>query len=574
MNVYFTSLIFVLYFTTISFGSTMSARIRLRNRMQEIMSEFIETHKLGYKIARQKLGLTPKFLVLENILSLSKLGKTGILLLKVKFNTDEGPFEGSLAIKEFSSPEEAQKLVQINDWLMRRIQNNPRVHIPQIFSAGGNFIVYEGIDGESFQESTLQPLIKLRLAGNALATFHTPYSSPVNFNRYYGLLLKMIQGLPISEDRKHKLQSFGLSFLYYYQKNYSGVNSYGDFHPGNIMLSDDGETAYLIDPEFVEGDIGADRFEDVSNFFVFDAYMEFLNKESLNTTFEQINLFLDSYNQFLRHYDTSLEQIYANTHWLAMLFHLGLVSLLKGAVVVQSMKNMDSFDIIDPESHGVEEIIQSYRLCRYIWNMGIQYLPKNAFPRTMPPQPTEDGYLLTWPIIGNIVLDMCRHDSLLKFAFNFPVSEEQMTLERALSLFHLKDKKTLSNKIKDLNNLVKIDILDINSKDLVVLKSDWKQLLGIPLHYDANWEATAKILYSFWRKNPINMLVSVLSSFHSVSITELENSKIFDKKELKIILQDAESLQIINLTKDTVTINSQWRFILGIPYFFDPKFFD
>ena len=206
--------------------------------------------------------------------------------------------------------------------------------------------------------------------------------------------------------------------------------------------------------------------------------------------------------------------------------------------------------------------------------MGIQYLPKNAFPRTMPPQPTEDGYLLTWPIIGNIVLDMCRHDSLIKFALNFPVSEEQMTLERALSLFHLKDKKTLSNKIKDLNNLVKIDILDINSKDLVVLKSDWKQLLGIPLHYDANWEATAKILYSFWRKNPINMLVSVLSSFHSVSITELENSKIFDKKELKIILQDAESLQIINLTKDTVTINSQWRFILGIPYFFDPKFFD
>ena len=76
----------------------MSARIRIRNRMQEIMSEFIETHKLGYKIARQKLGLTPKFLVLEQILSLTKLGKTGILLLKVKFNTDEGPFEGSLAI--------------------------------------------------------------------------------------------------------------------------------------------------------------------------------------------------------------------------------------------------------------------------------------------------------------------------------------------------------------------------------------------------------------------------------------------------------------------------------------------
>ena len=552
----------------------MSARIRLRNRMQEIMSEFIESHKLGYKIARQKLGLTPKFLVLENIYSLTKLGKTGILLLKVKFNTDEGPFDGSLAIKEFSSPEEAEKLVQINDWLMNRIQNNPRVHIPQIFSAGSNFIVYEGIDGESFQESTIQNVIKLRLAGNALATFHSPYSSPVNFNRYYGLLLKMIQGLPISEDRKHKLQSFGLTFLYYYYKEYSGVYTYGDFHPGNIMISDDGETAYLIDPEFVETEISADRFEDIANFFVFDAYMEFLNKESLTETFEKINLFLDSYNSFLKHYDTSLEQIYANTHWLALLFHLGLVSLLKGAVVVQSMKAMDSFDIIDPESHGVEEIIQSYRLCRQIWNLGIQYLPKDAFPRTMPPQPTEDGFLLTWPIIGNVVLDMCKHDTLLKFIFNFPASEEQMTLDRALNLFHIKDKKALSNKIKETNSLVKNDVLEINSKDLVILRSDWKKTLGIPLHYETSWEASAKILYSYWSKNPMNLLVSVLSSFHSVSVSELENSKIFDKKDFKNVLQEAEQMQIISLTKENVTINSQWRFMMGIPYFFDPKFFD
>ncbi len=542
--------------------------------MQEIMSEFIESHKLGYKIARQKLGLTPKFLVLENIYSLTKLGKTGILLLKVKFNTDEGPFDGSLAIKEFSSPEEAEKLVQINDWLMNRIQNNPRVHIPQIFSAGSNFIVYEGIDGESFQESTIQNVIKLRLAGNALATFHSPYSSPVNFNRYYGLLLKMIQGLPISEDRKHKLQSFGLTFLYYYYKEYSGVYTYGDFHPGNIMISDDGETAYLIDPEFVETEISADRFEDIANFFVFDAYMEFLNKESLTETFEKINLFLDSYNSFLKHYDTSLEQIYANTHWLALLFHLGLVSLLKGAVVVQSMKAMDSFDIIDPESHGVEEIIQSYRLCRQIWNLGIQYLPKDAFPRTMPPQPTEDGFLLTWPIIGNVVLDMCKHDTLLKFIFNFPASEEQMTLDRALNLFHIKDKKALSNKIKETNSLVKNDVLEINSKDLVILRSDWKKTLGIPLHYETSWEASAKILYSYWSKNPMNLLVSVLSSFHSVSVSELENSKIFDKKDFKNVLQEAEQMQIISLTKENVTINSQWRFMMGIPYFFDPKFFD
>jgi hypothetical protein len=340
------------------------------------------------------------------------------------------------------------------------------------------------------------------------------------------------------------------------------------------MLSDDGESSYLIDPEFVEAEIGADRFEDISNFFVFDAYVEFLNKETLAETLENIKSFMDSYNQFLRHYDTSLEQIYSNTHWLAMIFHLGLVALMKGAVVVQSMKQMESFDIIDPESHGVEEIIQSYRLCRYIWNMGIQYLPKEAFPRTILPQPNQDGFLLTWPIIGNLMLDMIKHDSLLKLVFNFPSQDGQMSLDQALNSFKMKDKKQFLSKLKEVNEILKQEIVTVSNKDIVTLRNDWKLILGIPPNYETNWEATAKILYMYWRKNPVNLLVSILGSFHSVSLTELENSKIFDKKELKNVLQMAEAMQVVSVTKEAVTINSQWRFILGIPYYFEPKLFD
>ena len=33
-------------------------------------------------------------------------------------------------------------------------------------------------------------------------------------------------------------------------------------------------------------------------------------------------------------------------------------------------------------------------------------------------------------------------------------------------------------------------------------------------------------------------------------------------------------MQIVNVTKENVTINQQWRFVMGIPYYFDPKFFD
>ena len=115
----------------------MSNKIRVKAQIQEAMLNFIENNKLGRKIARQKLGKTQRSIVVEKISSLNKLGRTGIVLLQVKFNSEEGPFEGSLAIKEFEEESEVNRLVQINNWLIQRIQNNPRVQIPQIFSAGG-----------------------------------------------------------------------------------------------------------------------------------------------------------------------------------------------------------------------------------------------------------------------------------------------------------------------------------------------------------------------------------------------------------------------------------------------------
>lgn len=558
----------------------MSNNIRLRARMLEAMSDFIEQNRLGFKIARQKLGKTPQSIVVEKIGAMNKLGRTGIVLLRVNFNSNEGRFDGLLAIKEFASNEEANRLVKINDWLMKRIENNPRVEIPQIFSAGGKSIVYEGIEGLSYEESKQNPIIKLRMAGNAIATFHTAFTSPVSEFRYYGLLQKMVQDLPISEDRKQKLLSFGHSYLIYYNTQHSGVISYGDFHPGNIMLSPDGEISYLIDPEFVENEIGADRFEDISNFLVFDAYMEFLNKETLTGTFEQLRLFLDAYDTYLQHYDTNLNTIYQGTQWLAMIFHLGLVSLIKGAVAVQAMKNIDTFDEIDlVEQRDIEEIIQSYRLCRAIWLVGVQYLPKNAIPRTLAGQPSSEGFLITWPFIYRILLEILKHDNLLGLLFRFPQQTKEITFEAAIELYKVKDKKSLANKIKELDDIVKFETFKISKKTLEI-NLQWSANLGLQTSYlnpkkspDIDWKENSDMLYRIWRKNPSNMLISVMSQFHSVDIKELESSAIFGKN-LKNILKVAEERKIINMTKETVILNSQWKFVLGIPYYFDPSYFN
>lgn len=546
----------------------MSRRIRLKSRMQELIQAFIENHGLGLKLARQQLGTTPKFLVLEHIDQMDKLGRTGILLLRVRFNSDEGAFEGSLAIKEFESNEEAQRLVDVNNWLVGRVAYNPRISVPQIFSAGGRWIVYEGIQGESFEESRLDKLVKLRLAGEALATYHAPNFAPVNEYRYQGLLWKMIDALPINQDRKDKLRSFGLSFLTYYNKNNAGVYSYGDFHPGNIMVNPEGTLAYLIDPEFIETELGADRFEDICNFLIFDAYQEFLQTERLDQTFKQLEVFLGSYNGFLGKHRVTTEEIYTGTSWLALIFHLGLVSLIKGAVVVQTVTITGS----GSSERNMEEIIQSYRLTRYVWLLGAQYLPQNAFPPGVTPNvPTADGWLVTWPILADTLLSLLRQDSHFQALFNLPRGKDEISVVDAMDRWNLSDKKELERISKDLKSWFHLDMLEVG-KDVVTRLPDWRQRAGLPSKFEENWELSALTLFNTWIKKPLVRLVVELTKRPVSDEKTLEKAGFLDKKELKEALTEARRIGVIACGNE-ILLQQTWQEQMNVPSYFNISFF-
>ena len=122
---------------------TVSKKIQLKQRYYEVLSEIVEKNQLGQVLARQKLGKIPKYLVIQELQDINKIGRTGLLLLKIQFNSESGIFNGDLAIKEFASYSEVQRMIDLNNWLVQRVASNPRVKVPQIFSSGERFIIYE-----------------------------------------------------------------------------------------------------------------------------------------------------------------------------------------------------------------------------------------------------------------------------------------------------------------------------------------------------------------------------------------------------------------------------------------------
>ncbi|MHA2362409.1 MAG: hypothetical protein ACXAC7_00525 [Candidatus Hodarchaeales archaeon] len=545
----------------------MSRRIRQKVKTQELIQAFIDQHKLGFKIARQKLGLTPQFIVLEGIQAIDQLTRSGIMFITCRFNSSEGGFEGSLAIKEFNTEQEAQHLVDVNKWLFERVRGNPRINVPQIFSAGGGYICYEGIEGFSFHESHINVETKFRLAGEALATYHTISTAPVNQFRYLHLLEKLITTLPINQERKDKLISFGMSLLTCYNKEASAVYGYGDYHPENIIISTNGDQAFIINPEFIETEISADRFEDIATFFVYDAFSEFESSKKLNNTLRNLETFVNAYNSYLKQQGLSLESIYKDPYWIAISFHLGLMSLIRGAST--TLKVSDSVN-----EKELNKIILSYKLTRYIWGIGAKHLKHSAYP----PYVTSDtankvGWLITWCTLGNAFLKILNEDSHFQILFDFPQGKYGMSHNEATNKWHIENKKDLENKISNINDWFNFKLITM-TKDAIEIIPNWKTKINLQEPYEKDWELSAKILFGIWKKNPLNALIIFLKSNPQINLKDLEEYQIFDKKILKQNLDKAKKQNLITMSKNEIILNPEYKNILNLPPYFEFTFFD
>ena len=321
-------------------------------------SNIIEKHRIPQLFAKQFFLKTPKFYVLEKMEINHKAGKNGVDILDLLFNSENGQFSGKIVIKWFSNDQDVERIRLLNKWLRNRFQGRPHISLPKILGFGKNYIIYNYIDGSTVSFSSKHSLKMVSLAGEILATFHSSKQRPIDSERYLLILRRVTDQLPLEKAKKHELYSAGLKLLRDLSGVLGGVYGYGDFHPGNIIISSNGQKGYLIDPEYIESESGADRFEDITNFFFFKALTEYSRTGSISFLDDYILTFLKSYNRLLKASGTSLEEIYGKrTIWKAFYFHLGLNSLINAFSKTKT-------DVISDLS-----IKTTIDFCIFVWTM-------------------------------------------------------------------------------------------------------------------------------------------------------------------------------------------------------------
>ncbi|MFX0170641.1 MAG: hypothetical protein ACFE9L_01845 [Candidatus Hodarchaeota archaeon] len=268
--------------------------------------EKIENLELGRRLGRRKELQLASITVVDS-------------LRNQKFTLD-------LAFKFHTDPEAAIKEGNGAIWLGNVLQNNMKVHTPQLlyFSQDNSLIIYEGLSEPlEFFDSELDDPQKLFLAGMALPYIHGIFKRKVFVDRYLHLISSVVEGLQIDSADKVELYSLFKPELKRIGLSDAGANCFGDYHPGNIMFQEkdilssnsgdlkiDKTRIYLIDPAFVDRDGNVDRAEDIGTFFSKFAYNDFYLSQSFEKTAPEFELLSKGYNFTIAQNGISLQDYY------------------------------------------------------------------------------------------------------------------------------------------------------------------------------------------------------------------------------------------------------------------------
>ncbi|UCG03482.1 MAG: hypothetical protein JSW11_05700 [Candidatus Heimdallarchaeota archaeon] len=354
-------------------NNSAAEHIRRKQRIKQILAEIVENLKDYFdELQLKEFGEKSRFVVLNGISSIHKVGSKGLQLVTAEFNSELGSLSLKIAIKKFSSPEEALQNKMLTNHLASKLKDTG-VLTPRVIFEHGHILIFEGIKGESFYESELNSEVKLFLTGEALSKFHSDILKPIEKERYVFLLKKTLNELIIPEERKKNfidLASNLLAKVLSSNGHSGGTTGFGDFHPGNVLFSieRDGNgnkkiQTWLIDPEYVEKEQSADRMEDVGTFFLHSAIDNFDRNGNLHTFRKEVQSFIEGYERHLSTIELSINDIYED-YESVFSFHLGLCALLEG-LFLQKRANMD-------DEMAFDRMATCIALANYCWKVGLK----------------------------------------------------------------------------------------------------------------------------------------------------------------------------------------------------------
>ncbi|OLS26111.1 MAG: hypothetical protein HeimC3_10840 [Candidatus Heimdallarchaeota archaeon LC_3] len=528
--------------------------IILERKKAFYIQNLIENHKIGRILAEKSLGIIPNFFVINNIKKSYFDGRNGILLLEIEYNSELGAFQNLIAYKEFPSNEDAQYNISLHNWVKKRIKINPRVHVPDIYASDKNYIIFEGIKGQTFNIFNMNPIKQARMAGEVLATYHSAETHPADILRYSKLLDEAVNNLPISSDRKERLLSLGYTLLINYDNSKSGIYAYGDFHPENVIISSEGNQGYLIDPEFIEMNKEADRYEDIANFFVFSAINEFKEKDNIDKTIKSLEAFLGGYNSYLENSGQNLKNIYGTDQQLVELFfHLGLIALIKGVFTSKTLITVKR-DISEAE---LNEILSIYKFVSTLWKYGLKFVPEDAFPQSFHNKRiNEENRVLSWVGIGRMVLNYFQKDDHFHIlSMNSGTSQE--TVEGIFRIGKIQSKKELEKRIKVINSWFQKKLVEIK-KDKIIINDDFISNFHFP-NYLSDWQNITKKLINIYRLKPEYNILFELITNPLFDIKKIQKKLDLNQKETNEIIEQLVYQGIALKTDHTISFNPNWQ---------------
>jgi len=322
---------------------------------------------------KRLLGQKPTVLTLSNIKSVKKVGRTGLQLISANISSNAGSFMGSIAIKRFQDKDEFNREVTKSTKLHQKLNQNrfSNVKTPRIILKLDKTIVYEGIIGKTFDDSPIKRTKKNYFAGKALAVYHTAEKAKVNFKRYKYLIKRSLNGIPIPQEKKNKYITLGNKNLKKnIAENWSGTAAFGDFHSENIMFETRNNNhgsqeptiiTWLIDPEFSENFLEADRMEDIATFYIFPALELYKEKHSMDKILKELTQFVKGYNSQLARFGSQLRLYYGTPYDKVFLFHLGLNAFIQAYYL----------SLQDPEDN-IDKLVNAVGLGKQCWRRALQ----------------------------------------------------------------------------------------------------------------------------------------------------------------------------------------------------------
>lgn len=321
-----------------------------QERLKVVLMRIIEGFSEYFVSSLEKsYHQTPKSVEVRNITVERKLGTTGIHIVKVQLESDLGSDEASIAVKIYDEHEHALEVVKRINILENRLSqekySNLGISSSSVIFFSKSVIVMEGIQGDVFRESKIPRPQKYRYAGRSLAAFHGSKSDRCWFDKYKLLLSRSLETLPTTDEIKLALKGLFSEVIPRAEQTsqLSGSVSFGDFHPGNLILDvrigqNPMIQTHLIDPEYLETTTEHDRLEDICNFFVVEAVDQYRHDKSLTRFKMNIKSFLTGYSEVLAYDQTSLSKFYSGKY-IPMNFHLALM-ILMSILNIQGMADL------------------------------------------------------------------------------------------------------------------------------------------------------------------------------------------------------------------------------------------